>query len=485
MIERDKFIINFIENLEKGKVDYKFTFIDDDSLDASGVYINSQFKKNDKNNYEITFKASDSELENKLNPDYFMSKPSYLVSNGKLITGIENYNVLSVTQGIQEELPNNYRVEVNAFRQGVEFEKWQDSRQRAYIKFKNELFDPTNTAIQFDLNFNGRSSKNALHISIDKTDLIFYYEQVDKEHGYFIFDANGLINFEKFKTIIETVSTAFGLITGYYLLGSIYYFSMKKESNSNSPLSYYYENISQILKSDNGILKNGFYEDIPSDRITLSPSQFNNLVKKIYADDELYRGAKLLITAYNEKGCAKASLAAVALETITKRIDTESVSGKIIEDKTIACGIRYKLKKVIKEYKESINSAQNELLVKKIDNINTNTNFNKLEEAFKSLNIKLKPEEVECIKSRNLFLHGNQPKNIKNLKHLRQDEVLNVMSNRLVMLSCMLLLKISKFDGFVIDWGMTEVIKWRMLRSGEKPPNGYFLRDISQQIFDE
>lgn len=485
MLERDKLIINFIENLEKGKEDYKFTFIDENSLDASGVYINSNFKKNHNNNYEITFKASDSELENKLNPDYFMSKPSYLVSSGKLITGIENYNVLSVTQGIQDELPNNYRIEVNAFRQGVEFKKWQDSRQKAYIKCNNEIFDPTNTAIQFDLNFNGSSTKNALHISIDKIDLIFYYEQVDKEHGYFVFDANALINFEKFKTIIEIVSTAYGLITGYYLLGSIYYFSLKQESNRTSPLSYYYENISQILKSDNAILKNGFYEDIPKNRITLSSSQFNNLVKKLYADNELYRSAKLLITAFNEKGCAKASLAAVALETITKRIDTESVTGKIIDDKKIAHGLRNKLKKVIKEYKESINPQQSELLVKKVDNINTNTNFNKLEEAFKSLNIKLKPEEVECIKSRNLFLHGNQPKNIKNIKHLRQDEIVNIMSNRLVMLSCMLLLKLSKFDGFVIDWGMTEVIKWRMLRSGEKPPNGCFLRDISQQIFDE
>ncbi|MBB5439304.1 hypothetical protein HDC92_002991 [Pedobacter sp. AK017] len=86
-------------------------------------------------------------------------------------------------------------------------------------------------------------------------------------------------------------------------------------------------------------------------------------------------------------------------------------------------------------------------------------------------------EEKECINSRNLFLHGNLPRNKNTI--LNDQELLSILANRLVMLSSMLILKLVGYDGNVIDRGMTEVIKWRMIHAGQRVGGGSCLRNIA------
>lgn len=189
------------------------------------------------------------------------------------------------------------------------------------------------------------------------------------------------------------------------------------------------------------------------------------------------RSGYLLTEAGMLNGSSKASLAAVALETITKKIGTKKQEVKLVEDKTVMNGLIYKMKKVLKDYAGRLSKEQLNILTNKLNAINTKPNASKLNGAFEDLGIILTPEERKCIESRNLFLHGNLPRSKEG--NFSDQEQLSIMANRLVMLSSILLLKSIGYDGYVLDRGMTEVIKWRVIMSGQKAPRGNYLRDIT------
>lgn len=87
----------------------------------------------------------------------------------------------------------------------------------------------------------------------------------------------------------------------------------------------------------------------------------------------------------------------------------------------------------------------------------------KLESVFKQVGIELDEEELYCVDCRNRFLHGALPKNDK-FKMLSEDELLFMVSQRLIMLTGCILLKGAGFSGHVNDWGFTEVMKKRQIR---------------------
>jgi hypothetical protein len=158
-------------------------------------------------------------------------------------------------------------------------------------------------------------------------------------------------------------------------------------------------------------------------------------------------------------------LAVVALETIANQLIQKGPEAKLITDKAIASQLNYELNKGLKKIKEKVAAEDYKKLESKVNSVNNLPNAVKLESVFEQLSIELDEEEQYCISCRNQFLHGRLPKN-KKLYFLTEHELVFMVSQRLIMLSAMLLLKKAGYSGMVNDWGYTEVVKLRAIGEG-------------------
>ncbi|WP_443939213.1 hypothetical protein [Pedobacter sp. MW01-1-1] len=472
MLTPDSAAHNLINILENGKTSYKLITTEKD------LAIESEFKILDDNNFELSFTLQPDEQKRGIDIDYFFQKPFVLATHGMRVF-VKNSSVRNASRGLNEDSPCKFKVELQSFKGDADENMWKQSRQKAYIKYKISKFNPYSSGLTFDLRTHEKDNGffNAVALKIRNIDFLFYHEAVDTENGYFIINPNGKIDFTQLEAIVEAVITAYGFLNGFYMRDAIYYFTVK-EIDNKSKVSFYYENFNTSILSDKPILDSGNYADIPRQERELTSAQFNKLVNLLYDDKEFSRSAYLLIEAGTLKGCSQASLGAVALETITKKIQEKNVPQNIVDDKKTWNGLRYELMKIVKKYTEHLTKDQLTILTNKISLINNKPNSSKLTSPFEQLGIKLNAEEKECINSRNLFLHGNLPRN-KN-SALSDQELLNILANRLVMLSSMLLLKLIGYEGKVIDRGMTEVIKWRMIHAGQKVYGGNLLRNINR-----
>lgn len=472
MLNIDKLIFDFIEKLQKGENSYKlFTTIPD-------FFIDSTFQIVANDNYNLSFTLQPDELKRGLDLDYFFQSPFILGSEGMRIL-VQNADIISGNQGINNSAPCDFNIEVKAFKGDTDETLWEKSKQTAYFKYDKNIFISSKSGIRFDLttDSDGSGFYNAIQLNVDNVDLLFYHETVSPKSGYYIFRPNGLVDFKKFQHIIDSIISAFGFLNGYYIPDTAYYFAQKK-INGKSIMTYRYENSKLSFNTNAPIIDSGHYGDISIDNLQLSSLQFNNLVNLLYENEEYLRSAIILINAGKLKGCSKASLGAVALETITKKVGTESLNNQIIENKKLIKELRCQLNKTLKGFSDKIDKEQLNILSNKLNQINSKPNASKLENAFHHLEISLNEDERYCISCRNLFLHGNLPRRKEDM-WMTDMELLDIVANRLVMLSSILLLKLANYNGMVIDKGMTEVTKWRMIRSGQKVRGGNCLRNIA------
>lgn len=472
MLSPDSAALNLITLLEKGEHSYKLV------TTVEGLIVDSKFKITADDHFKLTFTLQPEEQNKGIDLDYFFIGPFALATNGMTIH-ITNNKIIAGKRGLNEDLPCNYEIEVKSFKGDADDSLWKQSSQKAYIKYKRSHFNPYSSGLNFDLktHLNDNGFFNAVNFEIDKKEFLFYHEAVDQDNGYFIINPKKKIDFDQLQSVVNTVMTAYGFLSGHYVMDGIYYVTLK-EINGNKKTSFYYENFSASIHSNKPILDSGNYPDIPNDKRLLSSKQFQQLVNILFHNQDYLRSVYLLIEAGTLTGCAQASLGAVALETISKHIQESNTTGSIIDDKEISKGLIYKLNKVLKDYSNILDVEQLTIFKNKISSINSRPNSSKLMSAFGQMSITLSEDEQECVKSRNLFLHGNLPKD-KDV-NLSDQELLGILANRLVMLSSMLMLKLSGFDGYVIDRGMTEVIKWRMIKQGHKVNGGSYLRNISE-----
>lgn len=465
----DNTILLFISIIESENTTYKL------GTEIQGLNVDAKFSKNDNGNFEISFNLK---KEDEFNLEYFFIKPALLIAQGVNIL-IQNKDVYRFQQSIQDFPEIECKVEVKAFRGDLDDSLWEKSKQGAYYRFNTSLFEPYKSGIIFDITTNINqlhSSKNAILLNIEGSPILFYHEMVNKEYGYFIFKSQHEIDFAKFEKVINATRAAFGLISGYYMADSVYFISLKKPKGING-LTYRYNNINESIKNNYPLLDNSFYKNIPKSELNLSSNQFNKLVNLLFNHEEYLRASLLLINAGNLQGISKGSLASVALETIANVIGKKQNKKKIIEGTEIESKLKYELDKVLKKIKIHITKEQLEVFEKKISNINTIPNAQKLEDSFKQLGIELNDEELYCLSCRNKLLHGALPKNNK-YKNLNNDELIFLVSNRLIMLSTLLLLKEAGYKGKIIDWGFTEVVKRRAILNGQRIKAGNALRDI-------
>lgn len=471
MLIPDQYSIDLINKIKLKENSYKL------STTIPDLMVDVNFGLTDNGNYEMSFDVLPEHQSKGLNSDYFFTRPCLLFAPGQKIF-LQNTDIIRLSTNFVS--PSfKIKAEFKAFRGDIDDSMWKQSKQSAYIPFNSNLFEPSRLGVKFNLTTKkergDRGFYNAIKLHIDNIDLLFYYERVGNDNGYYIIRHDGLIDYQNFRNIVDAIMIAFGVLSGYYMADSAYFMSIK--SNNASDVTYRYENFNQAENFNSPIIPSLHYENISEDRLNLTPEQFNEFVQLLHKNEDYKRAATLLISAGKEKGCAKATLGAVALETITNEICKSITNKTIVDKKETIKAIKFRLINTLKEFKDVLSDCQFKGLKNKINLMNTIPNADKYIDAFRIVGIELDDEDLYCLKCRNMFLHGKLPKREQD-KMLSDDELLDVVSSRLVMLSAMLLLKKSGYTGYVIDRGMTDVINWRVLRRGERVNHGNCLREI-------
>lgn len=469
----DNAALNLISAIESKEATYKL------GTDIQGLDIDCKFSKTDNGNFELSFVLN---RDNDFDLEYFFIKPTLLVAQGVNIL-ILNKDVKTINQSFSDKSPEiKCTVELNKFRGDIDDSLWKDAKQAAFFRYKTADFELFKSGIILNITTDknqNSSLKNGVLLNIDKSQILFYLEKIDEDYGYFIFKTQNNIDFDKFEKVVNAARAALGLISGYYMADSVYYISLKRPKGIKG-LTYKYQNINEVIKHNYPLLDKPLYRDIKKEELNLSGEQYNKLVKLLYTHEEFLRASLLLITAGTTKGISKGALASVALETITNIIAEEQPKKKIIGNTEIYSQLKHEINKVLRIIKPRINKEECDVLEKRLNNIYTLPNAKKLEDAFNLLDIELNEEELYCLSCRNKLLHGVLPEN-KKIKILTEDELIFFVSNRLIMLSSMLLLKKAGFEGKIIDWGFTEVAKRRAIISGQRVKVGNAFRDINNE----
>ena len=224
IFEDDNAVLNFITLIESEKITYKL------GTDVEWLNIDAKFTKTSTGNFELSFNLNE---KDNLNIEYFFIKPAILLAPGIKIL-IQNIDVNSIRNSISEDSPvSKCKVEVKAFRGDVDDSLWMNSKQAAFYRYEIAQFEPYRLGITFDITTNKDqkySFKNGVSLNIEGSSVLFYYELIDANYGYFIFKSQHEIDFVKFQKIINSARAALGLISGYYMAESVYFISLKNYS---------------------------------------------------------------------------------------------------------------------------------------------------------------------------------------------------------------------------------------------------------------
>lgn len=463
IFEQDKHMMTFIEGIEKGEMDFLL------GIDIPTRVYKAKFGKNEADNFELTFSVPDGE---DFDAEYFFSKPAVLFVPGKIQVYLLNTDALSFTQTFNKETPQKVTIVYKSFGTEVNPAKWNKSKHCAYFRYSKKDFRYTDMSLKYDITTdkNQKSSwRNAFVIGLGEENsvIVSFEERMPGNDAYCIFRAQKRMDYNIFESIIDAVRTIYGLFAGYSFADRGYFISdyIGEKPKNQVPLIVRYHNKVQSKKHKYPLLDRTHYVDDDHKNLELTTEQLNRLVKLLMGNDEFVRATKLLIDASAIDGSSRGVLAVVALETVSNQLKKKEPAAKIINDTAIASQINHELNKGLKKVKDKIPAEDFKKLESKVNSVNNLPNAVKLELVFKQFGIKLNEEDEYCISCRNQFLHGSLPKHDK-IKFLTENELVFIVSQRLIMLTAMLLLKKAGYAGSVNDWGYTEVVKLRIIREG-------------------
>lgn len=463
IFEQDKHMLTFMEGVEKGESDFLL------GIDNPTRVYKAKFEKNEDDNFILKFSVPEGD---DFDAEYFFSKPAVLFVPNKIQILLLNTDALRFTQTFNEKGPQEVKVTYKSFGTEVNPSKWKYSKHCAYIRYSKEDFRYTDMSLGYDMTTdkNQHSSwKNAFLIRLaeDNNIIVSFEERLAGDDAYCVFRAQKKMDVGLFEKTVEAVRIVYGLLAGYSFADRGYFISdyTGEKPKERIPLIVRYHNREKAKKHKYPLLDKSHYVDDDHKRFELTTEQMNALIKLLIKNEELARAAKLLIEASAIDGTSKGVLAVVALETIANQLVPKGPAANVIMDKAIASQLNYELNKGLKKIKEKVTTEDYKKLESKVNSVNNLPNAVKLESVFEQLGLVLDDEEKDCISSRNQFLHGWLPKN-KKLGFLTEHELVFMVSQRLIMLTAMLLLKKAGYGGMVNDWGYTEVVKLRAISEG-------------------
>jgi hypothetical protein len=308
---------------------------------------------------------------------------------------------------------------------------------------------------------------------------VFRYS--DKGGEYLIIDTLERVNISVFKNAVHNFLLALGFFIGNLYQKEFFFLTSEDgQFKDNVDVEYVIgedsvitnsclidgHKFSQIVRV---FKKQELMNDFPP---IIKSSVVETLVDALAEEEQLRRTITLLIEGNQTKfSVLKAGIFSIALETITDFIYNKN---KDKVDPIVNEELSEKIKKVVtnevSKYKNSIGEYGMQILQAKINDLNSPTNSKKLTKPFEILGIKLLNSDIEYLKERNKFLHGQKPKNVKDFES--EDRVLRYNFTILTLIHC-LILKLNGYRGHVLN-----LASWYDAELGKKPAEP-FLRILN------
>jgi len=247
-------------------------------------------------------------------------------------------------------------------------------------------------------------------------------------------------------------------LCGSFYRGEAYYLSSHLDDFSEIEGVWYEKEETEII-TINQIINPTFYFQCYKDENEtyktthqqyhkmFSNSLFSSMCEKMLVEDEIQRAIKLIVVGSGiSDPIQKGAMYSVAIETLSGFLSVKNEDNlKPIKDEETFLKIKTEILDVISNNSNRIGPVGKEILEKKIDNLNSPTNRDKLIKPFEIYGIKLTDENIKTIGKRNSYLHGRVP-----LKSKEQFE-LNKLALELHYLVGCLILKYFGYEGHSIN----------------------------------
>ncbi|MCH4155820.1 MAG: hypothetical protein LKF31_05900 [Muribaculaceae bacterium] len=480
IFKEDEAMIQLFSIFEKNDIIWKL------SIPQQSAVFDAKMRFLENGNVQIDFIIPLNIFE-KFNMNSFFDSPVWLLEpmGTKLLFMWKN--IVGFNISIDNNNPIRANVEYSSFQTDNNLKgiHWQEGKYAIYnLVNKDKAISIYTSGIKLEMTSNSdqnSQAKNLLSFELFGMQFCFYELPVSGNKLLFVLKSQKILHHDEFLNVRDAVIAAYALITGSFLGSSGYLISLLKDKD----FILEYTNNDDVMISNCPLIDNGFYKDDFEEKLRLPANIFGNLVNLLYQKEPLRRACLLITQAGVAKGITRGSIAAVALETIAEQmgIKNENEPCLLIKDKNIASQLKYELKKGLKKIKGKVDKAIYDKLMSKIGQINQLPNALKLEDPFRILGIELNDEEKYCLDSRNFFLHGTFPKPKNKIYiNLNQYDLVYIVGTRLMMLGGILLLKKAGYNGSVVDYGYTFVIKQNYLFSGrynEIRKTGYAHRTIA------
>jgi len=300
---------------------------------------------------------------------------------------------------------------------------------------------------------------------------------------FFIIDCLNKDIFENFSNLLFSILVAFGFITSKFYQNEIFYFSYENIEQIDFKYFVFRKtrkssfNIFQLITSNPYNLRIDRSDQIKYNRKLNSFSQtdFSKLCELIISSDQILATVLLLIESPTYPLETMTLCYSVALETISTYFSEQNEKKmKPIKSKKLFNSIKKKFNEIIHEEKEKNPKENFSILLKKIDNLNTPTNKDKLQNVFIFNNISLSDEDNEILLLRNKILHGMFSTLYKDCLEREKSQKLFLLCVRTHFLISRVILKLINYEGFVINLPkLYYESNYGLIISGE-----YFIKNI-------
>lgn len=291
---------------------------------------------------------------------------------------------------------------------------------------------------------------------------IYVIERDNKK--YLCTDCTTKIPAEVFLDFNWAGKVALGYLLGYLSQDDEYFFAFTDKSMTHTSGFIYRQQRDSIRtiytpintnpygwKMKEGIAKK-YYGKIKE----INSAQFSKLCELSYKEEDI-KAILLLITESISRSLllmpAGLSVALEGLSSYFYHSDTEKL--KPIKEKNLAKSFIFELNVLLAKYKAEKEFTGSEIILSKIQNINSPTNREKLKAPFSYQGITLSAVDEEIIEYRNDFLHGNiNLKPQKGKKSYTMDSF--EISLRLLTLLNMCIMKMAGYNGYIINHVKTQ-----------------------------
>jgi len=258
---------------------------------------------------------------------------------------------------------------------------------------------------------------------------------------YLIIDCNTEIALSDFRKATNAFLLVIGLFTGNLYKGENYILSGKNK-------------FVEYSNTEKSVITNiQLVDSIQGGKSHVSFDTFSVMCSRILCDYKMERIIRLILEGNStDSVLLRSAIYSVGLETLTEIIvDKNEDKVKPISNKNFFKEIRDKLFETLDSFELPTDSSGYKILSKKIMNLNSPTNRDKLEKPFKLYGIKLNEHDKETIEHRNKFLHGTSP--IVGFEESEDKRIeLLLIAHKMNFLVCSLLLKHLEYSGHVCNY---------------------------------